>query len=56
VKAKHFLALGLMAVGALFLFHMYRSHGGVSGIKQGLGFSGGGGMLCRQQHRMSLPR
>lgn len=41
MKAKHFMFLALAAVGALFLFHMYRSHGGVAGVKQGLGFSGG---------------
>lgn len=37
MKLKHYVFLALVLVGGLYLFHNYRSHGGVSGVKQGLG-------------------
>lgn len=41
MKLKHWVFLGLVAIGALYLWHNYSSHGGVAGVKQGLGFGGG---------------
>lgn len=40
MKIWHWLLLILAAVGAVYIWHNYRSHGGVSGVKQGLGFGG----------------
>lgn len=40
MRAKHVFFLLLVAVGALFLWHNYRSHGGWTGVKQGTGLSG----------------
>ena len=37
MKLKHLFALALVVIGALFLWHLYASHGGVSGFKSGLG-------------------
>jgi hypothetical protein len=39
MKLKHWLFLGIAAVGALYFWHTYSQHGGVSGFKQGLGLS-----------------
>lgn len=39
----HWLWILLIVVGILFILHNYQSHGGVAGVKQGLGFSGLGG-------------
>jgi len=40
VKVKHWLALILILVAVLFLYHNYSAHGGVAGIKQGIGLGG----------------
>ena len=37
MRLKHYLALALIAVGALYVYHMYSKHGGVAGFKSGLG-------------------
>lgn len=41
MRKMHIFFLLLVIVGALFLFHNYRSHGGWSGVKQGTGLGGG---------------
>lgn len=40
MKLKHWVFIGLVAVGALYLAHNYMSHGGVQGVKQGIGLGG----------------
>lgn len=40
MKVKHWVILSVLLVGALFLLHNFQSHGGVGGVKQGLGFGG----------------
>jgi hypothetical protein len=40
MKLKHWVFLGLALMGALYLGHNYLSHGGVSGVKQGIGLGG----------------
>ena len=37
MKLKHWVFLALIAVGALFLWHNYSQHGGVAGVKSGIG-------------------
>jgi len=37
VKLKHYLIIALILVGGLYVFHILRQHGGVSGFKSGLG-------------------
>ncbi len=37
MKLKHWVFVAIALVGAAFLAHNYMSHGGVSGIKQGIG-------------------
>lgn len=37
MKVKHWIFLILVVVGLLFLWHNYQGHGGVGGIKSGLG-------------------
>lgn len=37
MKVRHWIFVGLALVGVVFLVHNYMSHGGVSGVKQGLG-------------------
>lgn len=37
MRLKHWLILALIAVGALYAFHIYSQHGGVAGFKTGLG-------------------
>jgi len=39
VKLKHWVFLTLIAVGGLYFWHTYRSHGGVAGFKSGIGIS-----------------
>ena len=41
MKLKHWVFLALVIVGGLYLLHNYQMHGGVSGVKSGLGFGGG---------------
>lgn len=40
MKVKHWIVLSLLIIGALFVFHNWQSHGGVAGIKHGIGFGG----------------
>lgn len=40
MKLKHWVGLGLGAIGILFVLHVYFSHGGASGFKQGIGLGG----------------
>lgn len=40
MKVKHWIIVILILIGALFLWHNYQSHGGVGGVKTGLGISG----------------
>lgn len=52
MKLRHWVFLGLLAIAVLFLWHNYQMHGGVGGVKSGLGLgnlfgghgSGPGGM------------
>lgn len=37
MKVKHWLFLALILIGALYLFHNYSQHGGIAGVKSGLG-------------------
>lgn len=37
MKLKHLVFLALLLVGGLYLWHNYSSHGGVAGLKSGLG-------------------
>lgn len=41
MKWQHWLVVILVIIGGLYLLHNYQMHGGVNGIKGGLGFSGG---------------
>lgn len=38
-KTWHWVTLILIVAGGLFLFHNYRAHGGVAGVKSGLGLT-----------------
>lgn len=37
MKLKHWIFLTIFLVGALFVFHTYQQHGGVAGVKSGIG-------------------
>jgi hypothetical protein len=37
VKLKSLVFFAVFAIGALYLWHNYAAHGGISGIKQGVG-------------------
>jgi hypothetical protein len=37
VKLKSLVFLAIFAIGALYLWHNYASHGGVAGLKSGVG-------------------
>ena len=37
MKLRHWVFVAIFAIGALYLFHNYTMHGGVSGVKSGLG-------------------
>lgn len=37
MKLKHWVFFGIFLIGALYVWHTYSQHGGVSGIKQGIG-------------------
>lgn len=37
MRSKHYLILALIAIGALYVWHVYSQHGGMSGFKSGLG-------------------
>jgi len=40
MKLKHWVALSLLLVGGLYVWHTYSMHGGTSGFKAGLGIGG----------------
>lgn len=40
MKLKHLVVIALIGIGALYFWHTYQMHGGVSGFKSGLGLSG----------------
>jgi hypothetical protein len=40
MRLKHWIGLGFVIVGILFVWHIYSSHGGVGGFKSGLGIQG----------------
>jgi hypothetical protein len=40
VKLKHVVFFSLFLVGALFVWHNYSQHGGVAGVKSGIGLGG----------------
>jgi hypothetical protein len=37
MKLKHWVFFALIVVGALFLWHNYSQHGGIAGVKSGIG-------------------
>ena len=37
MKLKHYLIIALIAIGALYVVHMYKNHGGTSAFTSGLG-------------------
>jgi hypothetical protein len=37
MKVKHWIFVILVFVGLLFLWHNYQGHGGLTGVKSGLG-------------------
>jgi hypothetical protein len=43
MKLKHWVFIALVVVGGLYLVHNYMSHGGIAGVKQGIGLGGFGG-------------
>lgn len=38
-KTWHWVGLILLIAGALFFWHNYRNHGGIAGVKSGLGLT-----------------
>lgn len=43
MRMRHWVILGFLVVGALFVFHIFSSHGGASGFMSGLGLGGSSG-------------
>lgn len=37
MKTKHWVITGFILIGVLFVWHNYQQHGGVSGLRSGLG-------------------
>lgn len=37
MKLRHLLFLAIFAIGALYVWHNYSQHGGISGLKTGVG-------------------
>lgn len=37
MKFRHLVVIALIAIALLYIWHIYSSHGGVSGFKNGLG-------------------
>jgi hypothetical protein len=37
MKMKHWVFLLFAILGALFVFHVYSQHGGIAGVKSGVG-------------------
>ena len=40
MKLKHWVVIGLVLIGALYVIHNFTLHGGVSGVKSGFGIGG----------------
>jgi hypothetical protein len=40
VKLRHWVFVAVFAVGALYIWHNYSAHGGIGGIKSGIGLKG----------------
>lgn len=43
MRLRHWVVLGFIAVGVLFIFHLFTSHGGTQGFISGLGLGGSSG-------------
>lgn len=39
MKLKHWLIMGLVVIGGLYVGHVYFSHGGFMGFREGIGLS-----------------
>lgn len=39
MKLRNLVFIAVFAIGALYLWHNYAAHGGISGLKQGVGLS-----------------
>ena len=39
MKLKSLVFLAIFAVGALYIWHNYSAHGGIAGLKSGVGLS-----------------
>ena len=37
MKLRHMLFLLIFAIGALYIWHNYTQHGGIGGLRQGIG-------------------
>jgi hypothetical protein len=37
VKLRHWVFLAIFGVGALYIWHNYSAHGGITGLKSGVG-------------------
>jgi hypothetical protein len=37
VKLRHIVFMSIFLIGALYVWHNYSAHGGVAGIKSGIG-------------------
>lgn len=40
MKLKSLVFLAIFAIGALYIWHNYSQHGGISGLKSGVGLKG----------------
>lgn len=40
MKLKHMFVVALAILGGLYVWHIYSSHGGTAGFRQGLGLKG----------------
>lgn len=40
MKLKSLVFLAIFAIGALYIWHNYSQHGGMGGLKQGIGLKG----------------
>jgi hypothetical protein len=43
MKVWHAVTILLAVFGAIYVLHLYKQHGGVSGVKNGFGMGGFGG-------------
>lgn len=42
MRLKHWVLIGFVLVGLLYVVHMFTSHGGMTGFTSGLGLGGSG--------------